>query len=42
MTKLTEGTAKVELGIAGTNTKNGEIRSDEFLTELKGRRAIRK
>ena len=42
MTKLTEGTAKVELGIAGTNTKNGEIRSDEFLTELKGRKAIRK
>jgi len=39
---MSEPKAKQILGIGGTNTYNGEIRSDEFLRELKGRKAIRK
>lgn len=42
MKKLAEGTAKVEIGIGGDHTRNGQIRSDEFLAELRGKRAIRK
>jgi len=42
MKKLSEELGKVELGQGGTNTKDGTIRSDEFLPDLKGKRAIRK
>ena len=38
---LSESTAKQELGVAGTNTYTGYLRQDEFLRELKGKRAIK-
>lgn len=38
---MSEPKAKQILGIGGLNTSNGDIRSDEFLKELKGRRAIK-
>lgn len=34
--------AKQTLGLGGLNTYTGEIRADEFLRELKGRKAIKK
>lgn len=40
--KLTEAEAKVTLGIAGQNTRNGQIRADEFLPELRGKKAVQK
>ena len=40
--KLSETEAVQILGIAGDNTHNGQIRADEFLPELLGKRAIRK
>lgn len=40
--KLSEAQAKATLGVAGDNTDNGQIRADEFLPELRGKRAIRK
>ncbi|MDB4296105.1 hypothetical protein N9940_00755 [bacterium] len=40
--KLSEAAAKATLGVAGDNTNNGQIRADEFLPELRGRKAIRK
>lgn len=40
--KLSKPQAKVELGVAGQNTRNGSFRADEFLQDLKGTRAIRK
>ena len=39
---LTEAEAKTTLGVAGDNTRNGQIRADEFLPELRGRKAVRK
>ena len=43
MVKQLSGTeAKTILGVAGENTHNGQIRSDEFLPELRGKRAIKK
>ena len=42
MKKLSEELGKVELGQGGSNTKDGTIRADEFLPDLKGKRAIRK
>jgi len=43
MTKrLSETEANKILGVAGDNTHNGQIRSDEFLPELRGKRAIKK
>lgn len=42
MKRLTEADAKTTLGVAGDNTRNGQIRADEFLPELRGRRAINK
>ena len=42
MKKLSEGKAKQTLGVAGDNTHNGQIRADEFLPELRGKKAIRK
>jgi len=42
MKKLSEELGKLELGQGGSNTKDGTIRSDEFLPDLKGKRAIRK
>lgn len=39
---LSEAKSKDILGIAGRNTRDGQIRADEFLTELKGRRAVNK
>ena len=40
--KLSEAKAKSTLGVAGDNTHNGQIRADEFLPELRGKKAIRK
>ena len=40
--KLSEAQAKTTLGVAGDNTYNGQIRADEFLPELRGKKAIRK
>jgi len=40
--KLSESQAKTTLGVAGDNTYNGQIRADEFLPELRGKKAIRK
>jgi hypothetical protein len=42
MKTLGEPTLKVELGVSGRSTYTGEIRADEFLQELKGKKAIRK
>jgi hypothetical protein len=39
---LSETAGKAEIGVAGTNTYTGLIRSDEFLQDLKGKRAIQK
>lgn len=39
---MSEPKAKQILGIGGIHTYTGDIRADEFLRELKGRRAIRK
>ena len=38
--KLSEAKAKATLGVAGDNTRNGQIRADEFLPELRGRKAV--
>ena len=40
--KLSETEAKKILGVAGDNTYNGQIRADEFLPELRCKKAIRK
>jgi len=40
--KLSQGKATQTLGVAGDNTHNGQIRADEFLPELRGRKAVRK
>lgn len=40
--RLSETAAKGILGVAGDNTDNGQIRADEFLPELRGRKAIKK
>ncbi len=40
--KLSKGKATQTLGVAGDNTHNGQIRADEFLPELRGRKAVRK
>jgi len=42
MNNLSEGKAKIELGVSGTNTYTGTIRADEFLSELRGIKAIQK
>lgn len=42
MKKLSEELGKMQLGQGGTNTKEGTIRADEFLPDLKGKRAVRK
>jgi hypothetical protein len=39
---LSEAEAKSILGVAGDNTYNGQIRADEFLPELRGKKAVRK
>jgi len=39
---LSESESKQILGVAGDNTRNGQIRADEFLPELRGKRAIKK
>ena len=39
--KLSEGKAKSILGVSGSNVHNGQIRADEFLSELRGKKAIR-
>lgn len=39
--KISEATAKQTLGVSSNNTHNGTFRSDEFLPELKGVRAIK-
>ena len=40
--KLSQTESTAILGISGENTINGQIRSDEFLHELRGKKAIRK
>ena len=40
--KLSPTEATQTLGIAGDNTHNGQIRADEFLAELRGKKAINK
>jgi hypothetical protein len=40
--KLSESQAKAILGVAGDNVHNGQIRADEFLPELRGKKAVRK
>ena len=40
--KLSETQAKQVLGVAGDNVTNGQIRADEFLPELRGKKAVRK
>tara|TARA_R100001086_G_scaffold134472_1_gene69950 strand:- start:2317 stop:3765 length:1449 start_codon:yes stop_codon:yes gene_type:complete len=40
--KLSASESKQILGIEGDNTRNGQIRADEFLPTLRGRRAMRK
>jgi hypothetical protein len=42
MSELSKPKAKLELGVSGRNTYTGDIRADEFLQELKGKKAIRK
>lgn len=42
MKKLSETTSKIELGVYGRNTYTGDIRADEFLQELRGKKAIQK
>lgn len=42
MNKLSETAAKIELGVSGKNTYTGDIRADEFLQELRGKKAIQK
>lgn len=42
MKNLSEPKAKTELGVSGTNIYSGDIRADEFLPELRGRRAVKK
>ena len=42
MKKLSETAAKIELGVYGKQTYTGDIRADEFLQELKGKKAIQK
>ena len=42
MRKLSETASKIELGVYGKNTYTGEIRADEFLQELRGKKAIQK
>jgi hypothetical protein len=39
---LSEAESKKVLGVSGSNVRNGQIRADEFLPELRGKRAIRK
>jgi hypothetical protein len=40
--ELSAPKAKAELGVSGRSTYTGQIRADEFLQELKGKKAIRK
>lgn len=40
--KLSNTEATKVLGVAGDNTHNGQIRADEFLPELRGKKAIQK
>lgn len=39
---LSESESKQILGVSGDNVRNGQIRADEFLPELRGKRAIKK
>ena len=39
---LSETKAKSYLGVAGDNTTNGQMRADEFMHKLRGKRARRK
>jgi hypothetical protein len=42
MKNLSESEAKKIIGVAGSNVRNGNLYSDEFLPELRGKKAIRK
>jgi len=41
MKPLSDPRAKIEIGQGGRNTRYGEIQADEFLRDLKGKRAIK-
>lgn len=41
MADTSESLGKAELGVAGRNTRTGQLRADEFLPELRGKNAIR-
>jgi hypothetical protein len=41
MARLSAPNSKVEIGFAGKNTYTGDIRADEFLPQLRGKRAIK-
>jgi hypothetical protein len=41
MQKLPKGQAQKIMGIAGDNTKHGQIRADEFIPELRGQKAVK-
>ena len=40
--RLSKTKATQTLGVSGQNVRNGQIRSDEFIPELRGKAAIRK
>jgi hypothetical protein len=40
--QLSKTESKGIIGVAGTNTRNGTLKADEFLPELRGKRAVRK
>lgn len=40
--QISEASSKAILGVAGQNTRNGNFRADEFLPELRGRKAVQK
>jgi len=42
MIELSEAQSKVEIGSGGLYTRNGQIRADEFLKDLRGTKAIKK
>ena len=42
MKKISEELGKIELGVSGNNTYTGVIRADEFLPQIRGKRAINK
>ena len=40
--RLSESKSKATLGVSGSNVRDGQIRADEFLPDLRGKKAIKK